>query len=261
MISIPGKVNFGSPIALARDPIEYRTEERFETSQFLLSNVPTFELNDKEFIEAMHKVSVPPCKNANDPHQKSIDEINDISSLGSNAEDVPFRKLTLGKSNPRITRTQDRVLLEEIKMGLKKSNSSHDSSQLSSKDISAKKTDRFKERSSLAVKSNKETVKFNQGTVQTFTKTVQSSTETITQDGNLDGKRMGKPVSGEYSIQKDERAGFLSKFEANRQSSLSSEQANDKYQYSLHSKQDNFADLKISGIPTDSPPSRLDSPM
>jgi hypothetical protein len=209
----------------------------------------------------MHKVSVPPCQNADDPHQKSIDEINDISSLSSNAEDVPFRKLTLGKSNPRITLTLDRVPIEEINFGLNKSNSSHDSCQVSSKDISAKKTVRFKERSSLTVKSNKETVKFNEGSVQTFKETVQSSTETITQDGNLDGNRMGKPVSCEYSIQKDARAGFLSKFEAKWQSSLSSEQANDNYLYSFQLKQDDFADMKVSAIPTDSPSSRLDSPL
>jgi hypothetical protein len=261
VISILRKVYFDSPTAFARDHIEDRTEERFETSEFLLSNVPPFQLNNRELIEAMHKVSVPPCQNADDPHQKSIDEINDISSLSSNAEDVPFRKLTLGKSNPRITRTQDRVLLEEINFGLKKSNSSHDSSQLSSKDILAKKTVRFKERSSLTVKSNKETVKFNQGSVQTFKETVQSSTETINQDGNLDGNMMGKPVSGEYSFQKDARAGFLSKFESNWQSSLSSEQLNDNYLHSFPSKQDDFADLKVSAIPTDSPHSRLDSPL
>ena len=186
MVNIPGKVYFDSPTALAKDPIEYQNQEKFGTPQFVSSNVPLGQFSGIELIEALHMVKVPPCQNADDPHQESIDEINEISSLSSCAEDVPLRRLTLGKSNPRITRPADRVILEDIKVKLNKSSSSHDSIPLSPKDISAKKVVRFKERSPSSVGS--------------FTESVQSSSETITQDKDVDGNKMAKHLSAEVSI-------------------------------------------------------------
>ena len=71
---------------------------------------------------------------------------------------------------------------------------------------------------------------------------------------------MIKPVLSEYRIQKDARAGFLSRFESNWQSTLSPKQANDNSLYSFKSKLDDIGGLKISAIPEDSHSSRSYSP-
>jgi hypothetical protein len=124
----------------------------------------------------MDEVPVPPWKIGDNPNQKCIDEINETSSLSSNAEFEPLRRLSLYKSDPTIIRQKDGVNLEDNGLEFKISNSPHDSSPLSPDKISSKKNVRFKEPSPSFDKSN---------------------TETITKDGNLDVHGMFKRVSGE----------------------------------------------------------------
>jgi hypothetical protein len=155
VVSIPGKVYFESPSALAKDPT---VSIHSSSSQ-----------RGIDIIKSMHEMS-PPSPNADDPHQNSFDEINEISGLSSNAVDMPMKKLSF------------------------QSDSLGESSQMSSEEISPRKIVRLKEPSPT---------------------NFQSKTETITKDEDLDGNKMAKSFSVQYPIQKDARAGFLSKFESN----------------------------------------------
>jgi hypothetical protein len=118
-VSIPGKVYFESPSALAKGPTM--------SSQ----SSPTHRGID--FINSMHEMS-PPSPNADDPHQNSIDGINAISSLNSNAEEIPMKKLSF------------------------QCDSLGESSQMSSGEISTRKVVRFKEPNPTNSQSKTETI-------------------------------------------------------------------------------------------------------